>query len=143
MDNKLNSISSASTNDDSSTNVEGEIRLPNLHKTDVACCISSIYKQVETDKEITMSNSKSIMSPVATLKNDYGSVCQIINDDHCYVICLKQEDGTYKPTTHIFKEAFEVLLRLPNTLAYVGNIEQSDLVLSNSLCTRDNVAHRD
>jgi len=80
--------------------------------TFVACCISSNYKQVETEKEITMSNSKSVVSPVATLKDEFGGVCQIINDDHCYVVCLKQQDGTYKPTTHIFKEAFEVLSKL-------------------------------
>ena len=32
---KLNSKSPASTTDDKSTNVNGEIRMPNLHKT---CC---------------------------------------------------------------------------------------------------------
>ena len=83
-----------------------------IGKPNVACCVSSTYKQVETEKEITMSNSKSTMLPVATLKNEYGGVCQIINDDHCYVVCLKQQDGTYKPTTHIFKEVFEVFSKL-------------------------------
>jgi len=85
-----NRNSSARTAAQKSTKVETQI--PSSHSdgnTFVACCISSVYKQVETDKEITMSNSKSIMLPVATLKNDYGSVCQIINDDHCYVVCLK------------------------------------------------------
>lgn len=70
-----------------------------------------MYKQVETTPEIIMSNN-GIMNPIATLKDDCGGVCQIINDDHCYVVCLKQEDGTYKPSTHIFKEVFDVLKQL-------------------------------
>jgi glucose-6-phosphate 1-dehydrogenase len=72
------------------------------------------YKQIETTKEITMSGNKSIMYPVATLVDGYGGVCQIINDDHCYVLCLKRKDGTYKNATHIFNEAFEVLKTLPS-----------------------------
>jgi hypothetical protein len=71
-----------------------------------------MYKQVETTSEIVMSNSKSIMKPFATLKDEYGGICQIINDDHCYVLCLKQKDGTFKPTSYIFREAFEVLQKL-------------------------------
>jgi len=73
-----------------------------------------MYKQVETTPEIVMSGNNSIMLPVATLKDEYGGVCQIINDDHCYQCCLKQNDGTYKPTTYIFKELFEVLKTLPS-----------------------------
>lgn len=71
------------------------------------------YRKVETMSEIIMSGSKSIMHPVATLSDEAGGVCQIINDDHCYVVCLKKEDGTYKPTSHLFKEAFNVLKTLP------------------------------
>lgn len=73
-----------------------------------------MYKLIETSQEITMSNSRSVVNPIATLKDEYGGVCQIIVDDHCYVICLKKEDGTFSPTTHIFKEVFEVLKRLAN-----------------------------
>lgn len=107
-----NSKSQAGTNAQQRTNDEVITSSHTIGKPNVACCVSSTYKQVEAEKEITMSNSKSTMSPVATLKNEYGGVCQIINDDNCYVVCLKQQDGTYKPTTHIFKEAFEVLSKL-------------------------------
>ena len=72
----------------------------------------SQYKQIKTTAEIIMSNSGSIMHPVATLTDGFG-ICQIINDDHCYVICLRQKDGTYALTTHIFNEVFEVLAKLP------------------------------
>ena len=75
-----------------------------------------MYKQVETDLSITMSNSKSIATPIATLKDDFGGTCQIINDDSCYVICLKNENDEYVPTTHIFKEVFDVLLELPSLI---------------------------
>lgn len=71
-----------------------------------------MYKQVEVSKTITLSNSGNNVTPLATLEDENGDVCQIINDDHCYVICLKQDDGTYKPTTHIFKEAFDVLKQM-------------------------------
>lgn len=71
-----------------------------------------MYKQVEASSFITITNKSNIMKPVVTLKDEYGHECQIINDDHCYVICLKQDDGTYKPTTHIFKEVFEVLKQM-------------------------------
>lgn len=70
-----------------------------------------MYVQIETTSEITMDNGN-IIHPIATLRDEYDSVCQIINDDHCYVVCLKQPDGKYTPTTHIFREVFEVLKEL-------------------------------
>jgi len=73
-----------------------------------------MYKQTETTPEITIQNTGGIVNPIATLLNKYGRHCQITNDDHCYVICLEQNDGTYTPTKHIFKEVFEVLKTLPS-----------------------------
>lgn len=74
--------------------------------------VGSPYRQVETDKEITLGNGITV-HPVATLKDESGGVAQWYIDDHCYVLCLKQEDGTYKRTSYIFKEAFKVLKTLP------------------------------
>ena len=73
-----------------------------------------MYKQVKTDSKITMSVSKSIVTPLKTLKDDFGGVVQIINDDNCYVICIKNKYEEYTPTTHIFKEVFDALLELPS-----------------------------
>lgn len=70
------------------------------------------YKKIKTTKEIIMKGSSAFIKPVATLSDGYG-VCQIIKDDDCYVICLRQTGGRYKATTHIFKEVFEVLCQLP------------------------------
>ena len=71
-----------------------------------------MYKQVETDKTATLDNGVEF-TPVATLTSDSGGRCQISIDDHCYVLLLKQDDGTYKTTPYIFKEAFNVLVTLP------------------------------
>lgn len=71
-----------------------------------------MYKQIKTSDKIVMSKNKSEATPIATLQDEYGGTCQIINDDNCYVVCLKKQDDTYSPTTHIFKEAFQVLVSL-------------------------------
>lgn len=59
---------------------------PAIVKPNVAYCVSSYFKLVETENEITMSNSNLAMTLVATLKDESGGVCQIINEDHCYVV---------------------------------------------------------
>lgn len=71
-----------------------------------------MYKQVETIPAIIM-ESNSIVTPIATLQDECGAICHIIVDDHCYVLCIEDEDGFCKPTTHIFKEAFKILRQLP------------------------------
>lgn len=69
-----------------------------------------MYKKVETDKKEEMGVE---FTPVATLADEYGGRCQIVVDDHCYVLLLRQGDGTYKKTPYIFPEAFRVLTTLP------------------------------
>jgi len=73
-----------------------------------------MYNQIETTPEIILQNTNGNQNPIATLVNEYGRHCQIANDDHCYVIYLEQNDGTYTPTIHIFREVFEVLKTLPS-----------------------------
>ena len=72
-----------------------------------------MYKQIKTSPVITLSSGTQT-KPVATLEDEYGSICQIVEDDHCYVLKLKNNKGQYENTTHIFPEAFEVLKTLPN-----------------------------
>jgi len=78
------------------------------------------YRQVHTDVLFTTVNNVDIQ-PLATLEDGYGGVEQWAIDDHCYILYLKQEDGKYKPTYHIFKEAFEVLKKLLNPIGYGFN----------------------
>lgn len=70
-----------------------------------------MYKQTETTPEIELENG-SKTKPLATLKDSYGGVCQITLDDHCYVLCLKQENGKYKITPYIFPEAYRALCEI-------------------------------
>lgn len=72
-----------------------------------------MYRQIETTPVITLPNGAE-SKPVATLADEHGGVCQIARDDHCYVIKLKNKNGQYENTTHIFPEVFEVLKTLPN-----------------------------
>lgn len=70
-------------------------------------------KRVNTDEQCVTENGI-IFRPIVTLANDEGGRCQISIDDDCYLIRLKQEDGTYKaPTPFIFKEVLEELKKLP------------------------------
>lgn len=71
-----------------------------------------MYRKVETTPEIEMDNGI-VRHPIATLKDDFGGICQIVSDDHCYIVCLKQTDGKYKPTFHLFEEVLTVLKELP------------------------------
>lgn len=68
------------------------------------------YHQIDTTSEIVMENN-SIVHPIATLSDGFG-MCQIIEDDHCYVLCLQKENGKYAPSPYIFAEAFEVIKTL-------------------------------
>lgn len=72
-----------------------------------------MYKQIKTTPLIVLPNGAETR-PVATLADEYGGMCQITCDDHCYTIKLKNKNGQYEDTTHIFPEAFEVLKTLPN-----------------------------
>lgn len=78
-----------------------------------------MYKQITTDAEVQAKNSgfgvtqnTETIHPVATLADEYGGRCQIVVDDHCYVLYLKQADGFYTTTSWIFKEVFNVLKTL-------------------------------
>lgn len=72
-----------------------------------------MYKQIETDPIAFINPDGNAFAPVATMADEYGGRLQIGTDDHCYILYLLQKDGTYKPITHIFKEAFNLLIKLP------------------------------
>ena len=44
-----------------------------------------MYKQIETTPVITLPNGAQ-SKPVATLADEFGGVCQIVIDDHCYTV---------------------------------------------------------
>jgi len=74
-----------------------------------------MYKQIRTDKTFQWDNDDgSFGTPVATLADEWGGRAQIVKDDHCYLVMLKQSNARYKQTAWIFPEAFEVLKTLPS-----------------------------
>lgn len=70
-----------------------------------------MYKQVETAKAVTLEGG-SKATPVATMKDEHGGEVHIINDDHCYVLCVKVGD-VIRTAKHWFKEAVDVMKNLP------------------------------
>ena len=87
--------------------------LEQIEATKLADRILETYKRVETDESFTTSPGDLGSTPVATLADEWGGRAQIGIDDHCYVLYLLQEDGSYKHTSWIFPEAHEVLKDLP------------------------------
>ena len=71
-----------------------------------------MYTRIKKEKEIFL-DSAAIVRPIVTLKDECGGKCHIIIDDACYVVCIENEEGVSKPTTHIFNEVLEVLKELP------------------------------
>ncbi|MCK5602669.1 hypothetical protein KAR91_12385 [Candidatus Pacearchaeota archaeon] len=72
--------------------------------------------QKEPDKEFTLGNGAR-HAPLATLKDEYGGIAQICNDDHCYVLYLggewEDKGQLYQITNHWFSEAVAALKTLP------------------------------
>jgi len=74
-----------------------------------------MYQLVEPSLSITIKGLDEKIAPIATLKDEYGGICHIIEDDHCFVVCLEKADGISNPTTHLFKEVIEAIktLKIP------------------------------
>jgi len=71
-----------------------------------------MYQLQEHPDAIAMLQNDETFVPIATLADEYGGRAQIMIDDHCHVLCLRQEDGKYKHTAWWFKEAVAALLGL-------------------------------
>lgn len=67
--------------------------------------------QETPDKEaVTTRNTK--ITPVATLKDEYGGISHIIEDDHCLVLLNGSEDRLFTKVYHWYPEAVEALKTL-------------------------------
>ena len=47
------------------------------------------------------------ITPMLTLKDEYGGTVVFYEDDHCLLLGLLKEEGYFEPVTHWFKEAAE------------------------------------
>ena len=72
-----------------------------------------MYKlQDKPDESVTLvSGSK--LTPVATLRDEYGGVSHIIVDDHCYVLVNGGDGRGFTKVKHWYREAVEALKTLP------------------------------
>jgi hypothetical protein len=71
-------------------------------------------EQKEPDKEATLKNG-AIVTPLVTLKDEYGGVSHIIEDDHCYVLINRGFTDVvhaYSMSYHWYNEAVYALIRL-------------------------------
>ena len=73
-----------------------------------------MYKlQSKPDEEALLDNNE-IVRPIATLKNEFGGVMHIINDDHCYILIQGGWELKYFQIISWWnREAVEVLKTLP------------------------------
>ena len=73
-----------------------------------------MYKQIPTSETFTTINGNENFA-VATLADEYGGVCQIGIDDGCYILYqLNHTTGQFNKVYHWFREATEVLKKLPS-----------------------------
>jgi hypothetical protein len=81
-----------------------------------------MYRRTGTDECVVWQGTKSEFKPLATLEDSSGGRAQIVQDDHCWVVLLRQQDGTYKPTSWIFPEALKVIQELSVLMEYAIDI---------------------
>lgn len=72
----------------------------------------SYILQDQADPSVTLKSGGRV-HPLATLKNEYGGISHIVNDDHCYVLVNGSESGGFQTVKHWYREAVEALKTLP------------------------------
>ena len=68
--------------------------------------------QDKPDAKVTL-ESGSEYTPIATLKDEYGGISHIIEDDHCYVLVNGSTDRPFKKVHHWYPEAVEAMKKMP------------------------------
>lgn len=69
--------------------------------------------QQEPDKTALMKSGSEVI-PLMTLKDEYGGISHIIEDDHCYVLINGAEDRPFGMSHHWYEEAACALTKLMN-----------------------------
>jgi len=70
-----------------------------------------MYKIVKTDKSFPakVSHNLAIHRPIMTLADEYGGRCQLVVDDHCLNIYLKNKKDEYDYCRWIFEEVIDAI----------------------------------
>ena len=64
------------------------------------------------DHKVVLRNG-SEMHPVATLKDEYGGMSHIVEDDHCYVLVNGSEERGFDTVKHWYREAIAAVKDVP------------------------------
>lgn len=67
--------------------------------------------QKAPDEKVITSNGNEV-TPLATLKDEYGGISHIIEDDHCFVLLNGSKDRPFAKVYHWYLEAVEALKTL-------------------------------
>ena len=76
-----------------------------------------MYKVQPIPDSTAILNNNATVTPLVTLKDEYGGISHIINDDHCFVL-INKVDIYYEPTTHWYQEAVDALYNFICTYDY-------------------------
>lgn len=79
------------------------------------------YEIQENPDEIAYIVHGTRITPLATLKDEYGGVSHIINDDNCYVLVNGSRGENFSMVYHWYPEAVDAMKSLP-TLPIKGEV---------------------
>lgn len=68
-----------------------------------------MYQLQQTSAKQVILRNGSIHAPLATLKDEYGGISHIIEDDHCYVLVNGSENGEFGTVKHWHREAVKAI----------------------------------
>jgi hypothetical protein len=71
-----------------------------------------MYKLQDKPEPFLNNNGEEVI-PIATLKDEYGGVSHIVEDDHCYVLYNGSANRPFQKVYHWYPEAVEAMKKLP------------------------------
>ncbi len=74
-----------------------------------------MYKLQESPRLSAKLKNGTIVTPIATLRDEYGGISHIIKDDGCYVLLNGSDKSDfYSMVVHWYPEAVEALVEITN-----------------------------
>jgi len=71
------------------------------------------YKIQSRPDEVAFMEGGNRFNPILTLKDEYGGVSHIFEDDGCYVLAQGSKGGKFNKVYHWYPEAVDALKSLP------------------------------
>lgn len=74
-----------------------------------------MYKLQPTPDEEAVLDNGVMVYPLATLRDEYGGISHIVEDDHCYVLLNgPSKSGSFTAVKHWYTEAVDAIKTLPS-----------------------------